>query len=395
MSELTMRVITETKEFELMREPWDKTLARSSDNNIYLTWEWLFTWWKHYGGDKKLNIVAIEDENKIIGIVPLMQSKYGKSFLKFDVLENICSVDCDYSGIILTEKKEDSLDTFIRYLKEIVSIENVIVRISQIAENSDFLSLLRKKYPSFVQFMILNERIMTSCPYLSLPKTWDEYLLSLHRKRRKNLRRALQSLKKNHDVELKKYNSNENLKEQMQVLFELHQKRWETKNLSSRFSHQEERELCIDVSTIFSQNGWLDLSFLTVDDKVASAVWGFKYNREFYYMTPTFDPDYSDYSIGNLHVMLLIEDLINDGIRIFDFLKGDELYKRYWTRSSKNNVQVVLMKKTFAADVRLRLFYKFMRLNEISKRSLLENYRLFQDVRKEHKAMKLMARAGE
>lgn len=53
-SNLTVRVVTESQEFKSLRETWDSLLAKSSDNDAYLTWKWLFTWWVHYGQGKRL-----------------------------------------------------------------------------------------------------------------------------------------------------------------------------------------------------------------------------------------------------------------------------------------------------------------------------------------------------
>ena len=49
---LTVRVVTDSEEFESLRELWNSLLAKSADNDAYLTWEWLFTWWVDYGAGK-------------------------------------------------------------------------------------------------------------------------------------------------------------------------------------------------------------------------------------------------------------------------------------------------------------------------------------------------------
>ena len=390
MGSLTIRVITDSKEFESLRETWDGLLEKSYDNNIYLTWEWLFTWWKHYGEGKKLSILLIEDEGRIIGIAPLMQSRYRKGFIKFDVLENICSTNCDYSGIILTQRKEEAMTTLLAYLGRIISSSNIILRISQILKDSEFLSLLRKQHPPFAKSLILNERVLTTCPYMSLPATWDEYFYSLRRKRRGNLSRALKSLQKDHTVEFEKCAPSNNLRESMQIFFDLHQKRWREQGISGIFAEQKEREFYTDVAGSFSEKGWLDLTFINVDTKAASAVFGLKYERKFYYMVTAFASEYTNHSLGNLHIMYLIEDAIKNGLKEFDFLKGDEVYKLYWARLARENMQVVLMSRKFAASGWIRLFYTFMRLDEICKRSLLENYRLYRNMKRAQKVIRKM-----
>lgn len=43
---------------------WDDLLKRSIDNNVFLTWEWLSAWWKHYGAGKRLLLVIVTEDDK-------------------------------------------------------------------------------------------------------------------------------------------------------------------------------------------------------------------------------------------------------------------------------------------------------------------------------------------
>ena len=374
MGGLSIEEVTDVKEFRHLGESWNTLLRESCDNNIFLTWEWLFIWWQHYGSDKKLRIFLIKENDKIIGIAPFMQSKYRKGIISVDVLENLCSRKCDYSGVILTERKHESVAILLDYLEELIRDKNIIVRISQVPENSNFLTLLREQYPSFSSSLSLYERVVSSCPYIDLPTTWDEYFGTLSRNRRGILRRAIRTLEKNYKVELKRCVNGDNLREHLQVLFELHQKRWQLRNIRSKFTESEAREFYVDVSEAFQQNKWLDLSFLNVDGKPASIIWGFNYNGKYYYMTPAFDPSFSDRKVGNVHIMLLIKDTIQNDLRNFDFLKGAEAHKSHWTLCAKDNIQIIMAKRGFWSAYRLKLLKMLIKYKNIRACGLLEYY---------------------
>ena len=79
---LQIRVVTDLEEFRSLREIWNSLLTGSSDNNAYLTWEWLFTWRQHCGRGKKLCILVIKDGKRIVGIIPLMRAGYGPEALQ-------------------------------------------------------------------------------------------------------------------------------------------------------------------------------------------------------------------------------------------------------------------------------------------------------------------------
>ena len=219
MNGLTIRKVTSIAEFESLRHIWDELLTKCADRNIYLTWEWLFTWFKHYGKDKELSLELIEDETKIIGIIPLMSARYKFGPIGFNILENMGSTFPDYGGAILTERKEEAIATFLAYLHDKRMDGNTALVMSQIPKDSQFYYLLWEQSTSFRDSLVLYDKVITTCPYLPLPMTTDEYLRSLHRKRRGNLRRALQSLQQSHNAEFKKHTPDGNLKEEMRLFF--------------------------------------------------------------------------------------------------------------------------------------------------------------------------------
>ena len=51
-----------------------------------------------------------------------------------------------------------------------------------------------------------------------------------------------------------------------------------------------------DVAANFLSKGWLDLSYLKLDDTVLAAHFGFVYGHRFYYYMPSFRPEYAVYS---------------------------------------------------------------------------------------------------
>ena len=153
---------------------------------MFLTWEWLFTWWRHYGEGKQLRVILIKDHDQIIGIAPFMQWQYRKGLYNINVLENICAQECDYSGIILAERIDDAMVTLLDHLQEITSNGKTIVRIWHVPVQSSFLTVLRKEHPSFRKSLVLNEQLSSYCIYISLPSTWEEFFQNLGRKTRKN-----------------------------------------------------------------------------------------------------------------------------------------------------------------------------------------------------------------
>ena len=56
---MTVRRIQDAAGFADLREEWDELLAACPANCLFLTWEWLHTWWKHLGGPRRLDLLVV------------------------------------------------------------------------------------------------------------------------------------------------------------------------------------------------------------------------------------------------------------------------------------------------------------------------------------------------
>jgi CelD/BcsL family acetyltransferase involved in cellulose biosynthesis len=371
---LEIRVVTDADEFRSLREPWDSLLVKSSDNNAYLTWEWLFTWWQHYGKGKKLNILVIGDGEQPIGIIPLMQASYGKPPFRIDVLENIGAMDPDYSGAILPERQDECLAVFLSYLEE--NLGYSAFRMSRLIEGSEFLTALQELSP-LARSLSMRLKTMTTSPYIPLPATWDDYLKSLGSKTRNTLYRKLKKLREEHVVEYQRYRPGGALRDKIQYLFKLQQMAWQSRGLSGSFTDTAMSEFNTDIARLFSEKGWLSLSFITVDGEVASAVYGFDYTDVFYCGPTGFHPDYAKYSLGHLHILSLIEEAIKTGRKEFDFLIGAEEDKYRWQALDRRNLQIIMTKKGLSDMLQPKLLDILTAVDRVKRHGLRDLVRLY------------------
>ena len=68
----TTRVIRATSEFRALADRWFRLLDECADANVFLSHEWLFSWWTAYRRPAQLAIVLVEDRGQLRGIAPLM-----------------------------------------------------------------------------------------------------------------------------------------------------------------------------------------------------------------------------------------------------------------------------------------------------------------------------------
>ena len=339
--------INALNEFLELRDIWTKVLAKSRDNNIFLTWEYLSTFWKHFGKNAKLRILCVKDRNEVIAIAPLRQSRFNfVSWLGYDVIEplgyrGLMPEGGDYTGLLLGEKEKECLNLFLKYLEKHNDWD--FIYMYDVPETSAIPDLLRRTTNSNLKFEIIKG---TVCPYMPLPDSIDVLFKGFTKKFRNNLRRCMRNLERDYGkVQLKKYDELWSVEQAMKILFKLNQKRWKSKGMPGTFKTQEICNFYIDVAKVFAKNNWLALYFLTVNDEPAAGLYCFEYNHKMFAAIIGFDPNYSKYSVGNLLFLKVIQRCIEKKLTEFDFMKGDEPYKFGWTKKYRRNLNIRFINK--------------------------------------------------
>jgi CelD/BcsL family acetyltransferase involved in cellulose biosynthesis len=144
---------------------------------------------------------------------------------------------------------------------------------------------------------------------------------------RQDIRRQERRLEKLGSLHLRIYNQNDinAAREAISGLIFSHNKRWSSdESMAVYLNHL--------LSECFSE-GFLHLSTLESNGSPISWHLGFFHKCRFYYYKIAHDIKFSNYSPGKIHLKKLIEESINQGAYIFDFLRGNESYKYDWTKN--------------------------------------------------------------
>jgi len=140
-------------------------------------------------------------------------------------------------------------------------------------------------------------------------------------------------------------NDIETISNAMETFFDLHQSRWRSQEKPGAFADRKFRDFHLDVAKAFAKRGWLVLNFLMLNGEPVAAGYDFKYEQKLFYYLSGFDPEYSRYNVGHLRHMYLIKHCIENGLREYDFLRGDEPYKMKWNTSLRKNMEVRAIKR--------------------------------------------------
>jgi CelD/BcsL family acetyltransferase involved in cellulose biosynthesis len=285
-------------------------------SSVFILPEWLQVWWTVFGGGGgEMRICTVRDGEKIAGIAPLI--------VKDSTARLIGDIDvCDYLDFIVTPGMEK--DVFTVILDDLK--ENGIrqLDLAHVRPDSTVMSDLAPLAEGRgCEVDSVRESVSLE---MDLPSTWDEYLSALTAKQRHEVRRKLRRLNEEGRVAYRSVSEGAAVPGVMETFFRMFV---ESRQDKADFLTDKMRSFFISLAETMSGAGLLRLGVLELDGQPLAEIMCFDYNGCIYLYNSGYDPKYIALSAGLLSKALAVKDSIERGKRRFDFLKGDEVYKRH------------------------------------------------------------------
>lgn len=334
--------------FEALESEWNSLLARSRFDTIFLTYEWQSVWWE-YLGEGELWILAFRqvETGELVGIVPLyltgvQPTEYGS----FTGTRTFSLVGClevsDYLDVIVAKGWEPAVfKSLIEWLYSDGAPEWDVVDLCNLPEESrtyvDFPPVAESTGASV---NVLQEDV---APQFSLPSRFDTYLEErVDKKQRHEIRRKMRRAEREAEIGFTIVTPKDNLTAEMDDFVALQQASRDDK---ADFMTTEMRRFFNAMAQRMMDNGWLQLSFLTINGEKAASLLAFEYKKRYLLYNSGYDPEsHAQLSPGWVQLGYAIQYAIAIGCELFDFMQGDEEYK-YRFGSEDYKVMRVLMQR--------------------------------------------------
>ena len=352
--------------FSVLKTDWQR-LFSESDCSPFSSWEWLSTWYKCFGSNKKLFILKASRENNLIAILPLFIEDKRILGMKTTRLGFIGENQGGADYLDLIAKKSDIAEVtnaFSEFLKaeksfDSISFENVLPN-SAIATILNGLSSNVTKQKTF-----FTETPSTICPQVKLEKDFDVVLKQS--RRFSNYKRRLKQLEKMKGFEFRSITSPDEIGAAFDRFFYLHEKRWEKVGGSELSGHPRLVSFQRDLIANLSNTNLLRFDELWVDGECRASVYGFDNGQTFYYYNAGYDLTWSKLSVGLVLIGLSIKSAIERGNSVYDFLRGDEEYKFDWANQNVELLNVSLSRPTIVTALDKTLNQTALQLRNFSK----------------------------
>jgi len=290
-----------------LNQTWNDFEKACLEKSPYDLQIWKEVWLNHFSED--YDFEYIKNDNFFI---PL---KYKNSEASIIGDKDIV----DYNNILYINNEKKDFEDLINQIFDL-NINKLILY--SISEESPTFNLLTNGE-------ILNDYRLDSqqedvSPYLSLPNSWDEYLTSLPKKKRHELKRKIRRIEQNADFSTGDLSSLEDKDEILGEFFRLHKMSSDEKNL---FMTNEMEQFFTDLIIKMLENKSLTYSYLKIDNKTTACSISFIHQNIRFLYNSGFDPFYNNFSSGLLNHAFAIKRSIEDKLTVFDFMRGNERYK--------------------------------------------------------------------
>jgi len=325
-----------------LEHTWNKLLASSASQTVFLTWEWVQAWWRAFGSTRHLVLLTCRDaEGDLVAIVPLQRT-----------WENIGP---GMSGWMLRLVGDgiggsENLDWIVRRGHEAAAVRAVLDWLEENRSEWDTLELNTVPAHSPVAAALRHELAVrrwrlvvheSSGYFLRLPDNWETCRASLRKNFRTLLARRIRKLQSSFAVRVRRCETLEELPGCLEQLFLLHAKRWQLRGQKGSFALQQKRAFYAEMGKRLLERGWLDFWLLELDGKTVAAEFGFTYDGMYSFLQAGFDPDYWSYGVGRVLRALIMQELIRRDVRVYDFLGGEDDYKRQWNPERSTYLQIL------------------------------------------------------
>jgi CelD/BcsL family acetyltransferase involved in cellulose biosynthesis len=305
---------------EQLLPEWEALFREDPEATPFVSAQWAQAWWPHWAGTARPWVLTAREGGRLVALAPLVLRHRGP----FRVISELGRDPSNYWSVVASPQRRAGAAAAIARAVAERSREWDAVILGGITQGEPVVEALAGRG------LRIQRRAPVPHPGIELPSSFDDYLASLPRKRRKDLRRHLRRLDEG-ELSYRPVEDPAELEAAMARWQELRVRWWRARGKRLDPEHAGPR----------FRNFVGDLMALTVPRGLGQ-VWEFRSGqatvgieislltqRSFYAWLDGYDPDFAHLGLGKVAAGEAIRTSIANGRDYFDFMVGAEEYK-YW-----------------------------------------------------------------
>lgn len=351
--------------FAAYRGAWNALLDESASESFFLRWEWIYTFWRTIERrGATLLVLVCHDGERLVGIAPLYA--YPSTFMKWPVRKIAFLGDrvaSDYMDLIVLPGYEARCcRSVFRHLQQDCPVRYDLIELDAVGSDSNLYRYVSAPCATDASTSVA---FRFQCPRATLRSSFENYLKGLS----SGTRYAMGRRERGFANEFPRHQvTNVDMTrepELLDVLFELHRRRWETATVASTFHSDFRMRFNRDLlGRLGEGDGYFTV--VSTDGRPVSIVYTFAYKKNAFFYQNGWAPEFAHHGVGLIGIQHAIRHAILAGFASFDFLRGEEDYKYKFCR----DVRSAYVVRIFGNGVRGRLLRSLEALKQRVKRGL-------------------------
>jgi len=346
-------------ELRALRPEWDDLLKEAESASIFQTWEWVTTWYEHFGTDKSLLVLTVRDAaGRLVGLAPFSLSVSGGCRFLYLLGRKVTLTEY-FDATLHPDVAEVAVEAIFDAWHRRANEWNLL-RLPVSEGDGPFIRHVRRLAAGYGYRIYAEAREAASRP---LPPSWEGFHRTLKKSMKDNVNNYVNRLRREgHDERLVIVEDPAELDVTLDTFFELHRRRAEA-DLGvphlDRFATPESRRFFRAVAGRLLERGKIWPCLLYVDGTPVAAQICLLQGGRFYLYLSGYDPAWARYGVMLVLSRRCIERAIAFGYRELDLLRGVDQVKTRWGCQPRALVDLTLSN----SRLRSRLCFNLYRLN--------------------------------
>ncbi|MBW2467119.1 MAG: GNAT family N-acetyltransferase [Deltaproteobacteria bacterium] len=367
MSKHTLRFETfnDAGAFGILEKDWESLCNElAADSTVFASLVWYRNWWKYYSEDTKLHLFTMWEEEKLVGIAPLMQGKstfHGISAKTIGFIQNNQSLHNDF--LVIPEFRNIFLQSLLESLFE-QSFQWDVLYFRNISRLSD-------NYKSMAETLENDGRRWNmkstpfDTPYLIPTGTWPEYFTGRSQRTRKTLKNIRNRVRKTGEFTVKNIRTREEFLSCKEEIFEVARHSW-TESIGGSLGSAVNRSFYESLAFESAAKGWLSVWALYLNSKIIAVEFHLRAFGKEHALAGHYHPEFASLSPGTFLEMAILEHIFEeqDRLKVYDFCGAFDQYKKKWTDTYIPHCDVYIFKE--------QIFSRYIKFQEFTLIPLLK-----------------------
>lgn len=365
---MTLIKITSTEQFRELESEWNQLTAEPLRG-----FDWNFAWWTSFGTGCELRIYCCEHDGRIVGIAPFFVDHWlGQKRLRFLGSGSTCS---DYAEIISLPAHRNDFVTEIA--ADINNASNIsMVELEGVCGGTQDDLICEQLGNSFWRY----QGELEPTWILKIPETWEQFVISTGQSLRRKVKKAVKRLETG-EINVCSTRDKLDFGSAFDILVELHQERFVSKGEPGVFSDPRfESFLRMAVRSLCSKNRAEILVAYSQGNPIVAQLYLLGEQGPQLYQSGV-RMEAMKLEPGHLLFTYAVRKAIENGFRVFDFLRGSEAYKPYWgavprpllnIRYVSRNILPTAVNSTYRFLRSVKHSYSRLRANSCADRAVRE-----------------------